>query len=161
MKYNWQTLNLESKETNLRSAPKAAKFIRNFLWYHTFTCILELFWLRVRYSLCLSGVWAANNCRCLIMAYSQIFFKSWLQDSCLLGELHSLMLLTLSWWRSLSYRNQSIDLQSKSVDWFLYDRDLRHEKVNICYRHHIVTLYSDMTIPIFSEKWLYSKFHSL
>ena len=30
---------------------------------------------------------------------------------------------------SLSYRNQSIDLQSKSVDWFLYDRDLRHERV--------------------------------
>ena len=31
---------------------------------------------------------------------------------------------------SLSNRNQSIDLQSKSMDWFLYDRDLRHEKVN-------------------------------
>ena len=26
--------------------------------------------------------------------------------------------------------NQSIDLQSKSMDWFLYDRDLRHERVN-------------------------------
>ena len=31
--------------------------------------------------------------------------------------------------RSLSYRNQSIDLQSKSMDWFLYHRDLRHERV--------------------------------
>ena len=30
---------------------------------------------------------------------------------------------------SLSYRNQSIDLRSKSMDWFLYDRDLRHERV--------------------------------
>ena len=29
-----------------------------------------------------------------------------------------------------TYRNQPIDLQSKSVDWFLYDRDLRYEKVN-------------------------------
>ena len=29
----------------------------------------------------------------------------------------------------LSYRNQSIDLQSKSVDWFLYDNGLRHERV--------------------------------
>ena len=38
--------------------------------------------------------------------------------------------LTLSCQRSLSYRNQSIDLQCKSMDWFLYDRDLRHEKVN-------------------------------
>ena len=38
-------------------------------------------------------------------------------------------LLTLSWRRSLSYRNQPIDLQSKSMDWFLYDEDLSHEKV--------------------------------
>ena len=38
--------------------------------------------------------------------------------------------LTLSWPRSLSYRNKSIDLQSKSLNWFLYDRDLRHERVN-------------------------------
>ena len=38
--------------------------------------------------------------------------------------------LTHSWQRSLSYRNQSIDFQSKSMDWFLYDRDLRHERVN-------------------------------
>ena len=27
-------------------------------------------------------------------------------------------------------RNQSIDLQSKSIDWFLYDNDLRLERVN-------------------------------
>ena len=38
--------------------------------------------------------------------------------------------LTLSRGRSLWYRNQSIGLQSKSTDWFLYDRDLRHEDVN-------------------------------
>ena len=31
--------------------------------------------------------------------------------------------------KSLSYRNQSIDLQSKSMDWFLFDRDLHHERV--------------------------------
>ena len=37
--------------------------------------------------------------------------------------------LTLSWRRSLSYRSQSIDLQSKSMDWFLYYSDLRHERV--------------------------------
>ena len=30
----------------------------------------------------------------------------------------------------LSYRNQSIDLQNKSMDWFPYDRDIRHESVN-------------------------------
>ena len=32
--------------------------------------------------------------------------------------------------RSLLYRTQSIDLESNSMDWFLYDRDLRHERVN-------------------------------
>ena len=30
----------------------------------------------------------------------------------------------------LSYRNQSIDLLCKSVDWFLYDNGLHHERVN-------------------------------
>ena len=39
-------------------------------------------------------------------------------------------LLTLSWQRSLSYRNQSIDLLCKSVDWFLYNNGFRHERVN-------------------------------
>ena len=47
--------------------------------------------------------------------------------------------LTLSWWRSLSNRNQSIDLQSKSMNWFLYDRDLRHEKVNIIFGTKVLT----------------------
>ena len=37
--------------------------------------------------------------------------------------------LTLSWQRPLSYRNQSIDLLCKSMDWFLYDNGLRHERV--------------------------------
>ena len=37
--------------------------------------------------------------------------------------------LALSWRRSLSYRNESIHLLCKSMDWFLYDRDLRHERV--------------------------------
>ena len=39
--------------------------------------------------------------------------------------------LTLSWRRPLSNRNQSIDLQSKSMDWFLYVNGLRHERVNL------------------------------
>ena len=37
--------------------------------------------------------------------------------------------LTPSCRSPLSYRNQSINLQSKLMDWFLYDRDLRHERV--------------------------------
>ena len=38
--------------------------------------------------------------------------------------------LTLSRRRPLSYRNQSIDLLCKSMDWFLYNNYPRHERVN-------------------------------
>ena len=41
-------------------------------------------------------------------------------------------LLTLSGRKPLSYRNQSTDLLRKSMDWFLYDNDLRHERVKCC-----------------------------
>ena len=37
--------------------------------------------------------------------------------------------LNHSWWRFLSYRHQSIDLLCESMDWCLYNRDLRHERV--------------------------------
>ena len=44
------------------------------------------------------------------------------------------LFLTFSWRRSLSYRNQSIDLSidlgCKSMEWLVYDMDLRHERVN-------------------------------
>ena len=43
-----------------------------------------------------------------------------------LSVVPGLLLLTLSWQRSLSNRNQSTDLQSKTMDWFLYDRGLLH-----------------------------------
>ena len=39
------------------------------------------------------------------------------------------MILTLSRRIPLSYRNQSIDLHSKSMNWFLYDNGLRLERV--------------------------------
>ena len=42
-----------------------------------------------------------------------------------------LITLIFSWQRSLSYRNQSIDLCRKSMDWFLYDRDLRHQRAKV------------------------------
>ena len=42
---------------------------------------------------------------------------------------HKDSLLTLSWRRSLSYRNQSIDLLCKTIDWFLNDRGFCHERV--------------------------------
>ena len=49
--------------------------------------------------------------------------------------------LTLSWRRPLSYRNQSIDSESKSMDWFLYDKDLRHERVNETFFAKIVNAF--------------------
>ena len=39
-------------------------------------------------------------------------------------------ILTLSRRRPISYRNQSINLQGKSMDWFLYDIGPRRERVN-------------------------------
>ena len=44
---------------------------------------------------------------------------------------HSLFYFLSDWRRSLSYRNQSINLLCKSVDWFLYDRELRHQNDNV------------------------------
>ena len=55
-----------------------------------------------------------------------------LRDDLFLGNLHC---LTLSWRRPLSYRNQSIDLLSKSMDWFLYDNSFRHERVKVNYEN--------------------------
>ena len=39
------------------------------------------------------------------------------------------LILSISWRRFLSYRNQSTDFFCESMDWFLYDRNLRHERV--------------------------------
>ena len=38
-------------------------------------------------------------------------------------------LLTLSWRRLLSYKNQSIGLLCKWMDWFQYDNGPRHEEL--------------------------------
>ena len=38
--------------------------------------------------------------------------------------------LNFLWRWSLLYRNQSIDLQNKSMNWFLYDKNPRPERVN-------------------------------
>ena len=48
-------------------------------------------------------------------------------------DIIGLSLLTLSRRRALSYRNQSIGLLCNSLDWFLYDNVLRHERVNITF----------------------------
>ena len=48
----------------------------------------------------------------------------------------------------LSYRNQSIDLQGKSIDWFLYDGGLRHER-ELNYEPKIIPIKLTHFIPIF------------
>ena len=70
--------------------------------------------------------------------------------------------LTLSWRRSLSYRNQSIDLQSKSMDWFLYDHGLRHESVKSFQTAAITFLgIQDFLIYLVKYSWLLLNFPNL
>ena len=75
--------------------------------------------------------------------YKEHFFAT--QRQCCLTflwtELHLFLrcCLILSWRRPLSYRNQSIDLLRKSMDWFLHDNGLRHERVNAFSHHYIET----------------------
>ena len=62
--------------------------------------------------------------------------------------------LTLSWPKSVSYRNQSTDLQSKSMDRFLYDRDLHPERVKYSTSSYLeklqnrVKLKTDSVLPL-------------
>ena len=61
--------------------------------------------------------------------------------------------LTPSWRRPLSYRNHSIDLKSISMDWFLYDNGLRHERVKstlLLNRRFLLILLSTHSRPMFS-----------
>ena len=87
--------------------------IRSFVW-SAFSCIqFEFLW-----NLRILRIWILFT-QCLILQHLFVVnFRGVFRT-----------LLTLSWRRSLSYKNQPIDLHCKSVDWFLYERDLRHERV--------------------------------
>ena len=64
--------------------------------------------------------------------------------------------LSFSWRRSLLYRNLSIDLQNKSMDWFLYDRNFCHERVNallLACIHWDILLDYDKIIDIYASKY--------
>ena len=69
--------------------------------------------------------------------------------------LHSIH-LTLSWWGPLSYRNQSTDLQSKSMDWFLYDNGLRHERVKT---YALTTLSKTLKSPRSTYRYIKALLH--
>ena len=61
--------------------------------------------------------------------------------------------LTPLWRRPLLYRNQSIDLLCKSMDWFLHNRDLRHESVNRKLQWFNLLAYTEscINIPTYSN----------
>ena len=65
--------------------------------------------------------------------------------------------LTLSRRRSLSYRSQSIDVLCKSMNWFLYDMDLRHERVNVrllkglFFLRHILKIFKLQVNPTYAH----------
>ena len=46
---------------------------------------------------------------------------------------------TLSWQRLLSYRNRSIDLQSKLMDWCLHDMGLCHERIKMGFFYYFMS----------------------
>ena len=60
--------------------------------------------------------------------------------------------LTLSWRKPLSYRNQTIDLRNKSLDWFLYDNSLRHKRVDrvIIFLRLIILRYPMMALLVYN-----------
>ena len=60
--------------------------------------------------------------------------------------------LTLSWRRSLSYRNKSIDLLCQLMDWFLNDKGTHHEWVKRLFTHHTpksFLIYRKAELPFF------------
>ena len=65
------------------------------------------------------------NKLCIFSVSHSTILPSWL------AWISQSYLLTLSWRRPLPYRNKSIDLLSKSMDWFLYDNGLCHERVKL------------------------------
>ena len=66
--------------------------------------------------------------------------KRFVLHICRVPAYASAFTLTLSWQRLLSYRNQSIDLPSKSMYWFLYDRDLCHGRVRDAFKNSFLIL---------------------
>ena len=62
-------------------------------------------------------MWLLNFSELLVFNFSKLSFSQ-------ISMFCPYICVTLSWRRSLSYRNQTIDLLNKSMGWFLYDRNL-------------------------------------
>ena len=76
--------------------------------------------------------WLCHFCYCKCNCLAVIHVMT-VETSFPKGDIHVRSFLTLSRRRPLLYRNQGIDLQSKSIDWFLYDNGLRLERVKVNY----------------------------
>ena len=74
------------------------------------------------------------------------FYEIWLVNA---RERSFFDYLTLSRRMPVSYSNQSIDLRSKSMDWFLYDNGLRLEKVKFLWKHCSFVHRNEITITKF------------
>ena len=125
MKSSWPTHNIKNRSTTLRKMNCLLALTHFKSMFHFYTPWEHK---KPEVSWGFQEVWKWNIGLKLVEVILNNFMKGYLifVYSYPQGELY----LTLSWRRSLSYRNQSIDLQSKSVDWFLYDNGLRHERVN-------------------------------
>ena len=72
----------------------------------------------------------SENRRCFMFSEGiKKHWQPWVKVDFQVVFVHEVRLLTLSRRRPLSYIKKSIDMLSKKMDWFLYDRDLRHERV--------------------------------
>ena len=71
------------------------------------------------------------SCKAMNIVLNNVHIAPFINSLANSGGLYGIfgLSLTLSWRRPLSYRNQSIYLRSKSMDWFLYDNGLLHERV--------------------------------
>ena len=87
-----------------------------------------LFSILFQFWKCQWETWMTRRLSCLLFFFLIFKITAWFHRInlfvCVLT--HS---VALSWPSSLWYRNQSYDLQSKSIGWFLW-KDLLHERVN-------------------------------
>ena len=133
VKHNWTYANLWYLSSHKKSISSHTSFIR----YYTFknSTIWQFDWQKFLASTHPSkiGKLLTTLMKVNISSSRWPIYSTWLELNKLAKflrcELSEKYILILSWWRSLSYRNQSSDFQSKSMDWFLYDKDLPHESV--------------------------------
>ena len=117
----------------LRKVKRASRFV----WNHNYICKKN--WNSIKYGLSVKdfrNIWFLfRKVRArMVFQFKRNLTREPFAEG--LGETY----LTLSWRRLLPYRNQSIDLLCKSMDWFLYDKGLPHERVKTLSNIHDITI---------------------